>query len=67
MQGCTFVANSFVDYAVNRSKVVFLLVEAIGESFAFLQNSRYLYPIVVDCNRSAAMLWLCYTETTNII
>ncbi|KAK4796001.1 hypothetical protein SAY86_028327 [Trapa natans] len=29
IKGCTCVANSFMDYALNRGKVVFLLVEAI--------------------------------------
>ncbi|KAK4797125.1 hypothetical protein SAY86_029451 [Trapa natans] len=29
IKGCTYVANSFMDYALHRDKVVFLLVEAI--------------------------------------
>jgi hypothetical protein len=32
MQGCTFVVSSFMEYFVNRGKVILLLVEAIGES-----------------------------------
>lgn len=31
MQGCTYVVQSFVEYSVNRSKVIWSLVEAIGE------------------------------------
>lgn len=31
MQGCAFVVASFGEYMVNRSKVIGLLVEAIGK------------------------------------
>lgn len=31
IQGCTCVVASFQEYLVNRGKVIFLLVEAIGE------------------------------------
>ena len=30
MQGCTNVVSAFQQYLVNRGKVIFLLVEAIG-------------------------------------
>lgn len=35
-QGCTYVAQSFVEYMVNRGKVILLLVEAIGECLTFI-------------------------------
>lgn len=36
VQGCTFVVSSFMEYFVNRSKVILLLVEAIGECLLFI-------------------------------
>lgn len=35
VQGCTFVVASFAQYFVNRSRVIQLLIEAIGKCLEF--------------------------------
>lgn len=47
IQGCAFVIESFQEYFVNRGKVIFSLVEALGKYelwFSDLARSYYLLP-----------------------
>lgn len=54
MQGCTYVVQSFMEYSVNRSKVIWSLVEAIGEYLNIITFSMiygfifYFFFIVFD-------------------
>lgn len=50
MQGCTYVAQSFVEYIVNHGKVILLLVEAIGAYWLICY--WYFIFIVLDVSKS---------------
>lgn len=59
MQGCAYVVASFGEYMVNRSKVIVLLVEAIGESPKIIVNGCLLYMLSFYSIASIEFLLYC--------
>lgn len=49
MQGCTYVVQSFMEYSVNRSKVIWSLVEAIGECINIIFVTICVFKFCCPC------------------
>ncbi|ONI05588.1 hypothetical protein PRUPE_5G014100 [Prunus persica] len=56
IKGCTYVVRSFMEYSVNRSKVIWSLVEAIGTTKMVRYN---------NCERAENEAWPCHSDATS--